>query len=62
LAGYVSKVLAHLLAKKPSEMLKYLLEEKTMHKLINHAESRSVGELIVKILTHESTIMLEKRG
>jgi hypothetical protein len=55
-------VLAHLLAKKPSEMLKYLLEEKTMHKLINHAESRSVGELIVKILTHESTIMLEKRG
>ena len=41
--------------------MKYILEEKMMHKVINHAESRSVGEFIVKILTHESTLLLEQR-
>jgi hypothetical protein len=30
-----------------------------MHNIINHAESRSVGELIVKILTHESVYSLD---
>jgi len=43
------------------QLLKYVLESNTMHKIINHAESRSVGEFIVKALTHESTIMLEER-
>lgn len=32
--------------------MKYVLEEKMMHKIINHAESRSVGEMIVRVLTH----------
>ena len=32
--------------------MKYVLEDKTMHNIINHAESRSVGEFIVKVLTH----------
>ena len=41
--------------------MKYILEEQMMHKIINHAESRSIGELIVKVLTHESTLMLEQR-
>jgi len=37
LAGYVSKVLAHLLTRKPAELMKYILEEKMMHKVIDHA-------------------------
>ena len=61
LAGYISKVLAALLVKKPAELLKVILQENIMHRIINHAESRSVGEFIVKVLTHESTIMLEER-
>ena len=61
LAGYIAKILAVFLTKKPAELMKYLLEEQMMHKIINHAESRSIGELIVKILTHESTLMLEQR-
>jgi len=32
-----------------------------IHQILNHAESRSVGELIVKILTHESVHSLELR-
>ena len=61
LAGYIAKILAHFLTKKPNELMRHLLEESVMHKIINHAQSRSIGELIVKILTHESTTMLQKR-
>ena len=61
LAGYIAKILAVFLTKKPVELMKYILEEQMMHKIINHAESRSIGELIVKVLTHESTLMLEQR-
>lgn len=32
-----------------------------MEKVLNHAESRSVGELIVKILVNETTICLDQR-
>lgn len=32
-----------------------------MEKVLNHAESRSVGELIVKVLVNETTISLEHR-
>ena len=39
--------------------MKYLFEGDTVDKVLNHAESRSVGEFIVKVLTHESTLMLE---
>jgi hypothetical protein len=41
--------------------MKYVLAEDTRHRIINHAESRSVGEFVVKLLTHESTLMLEQR-
>lgn len=41
--------------------MKYVLQENVMHKIINHAESRSVGELIGKVLTHESTHFLDLR-
>ena len=41
--------------------MKFVMEEKMMHKMIDHAESRSVGEFITKVITHESTIMLEER-
>jgi hypothetical protein len=32
-----------------------------VEKVLNHAESRSVGELIVKILVNETTICLDQR-
>ena len=41
--------------------MKYVLEEKMMNKIIDHAESRSVGEFITKVITHESTVMLDER-
>lgn len=41
--------------------MKYLLDETRFEDLLNHIESRSVGELITKILTHESTDLLEER-
>ncbi len=31
-------------------------------KILNHAESRSVGDFIVKILIVESTLCIEKRS
>ena len=61
LAGYVCKILGGFFTKKPTEFLKYMLEEEVTHLLLNHCESRSVGELITKILTHESTTCLEQR-
>ena len=59
LAGYVCKILGVFLGKKPVDTLKYLLQPSCCEKMLNHAESRSVGELINKILTHESTQFLE---
>ena len=44
LAGYVSKILAAFLNRKPQEvgskitqLMKYVLENNTMHKIVNHA-------------------------
>lgn len=61
LAGYVCKILGSLLVKRPAELMKYILQESMMHKIINHAQSRSVGEIISKILTHETTLFLDLR-
>lgn len=30
--------------------------------MLNHAESRSVGDLLVKIVANDSTLFLEERG
>jgi hypothetical protein len=38
-----------------------MLEEAVVEKVLNHAESRSVGELIIKMLTNETTLCLEMR-
>lgn len=54
LAGYVSKVLVSFYNKKPIAVIDYLLDENRFESLLNHIESRSVGELVMKILTHES--------
>jgi hypothetical protein len=43
------------------QFLRYILEEKNAEKVLNHAESRSVGDLIIKILVNETTICLEQR-
>lgn len=61
LAGYVSKIASTFFGKKPAEFLRYFLQEEVWRRVLNHAESRSVGDLIVKVLTHETTICLEKR-
>lgn len=55
LAGYVCRVFGALFAKKQVAVMKYLLDSERFKQILNHIESRSVGELIVKLLTHEST-------
>jgi hypothetical protein len=54
LAAYVSRVLSFLYNKKPTEFLNYFLQAKFTETVLNHSESRSVGELITRVLTHES--------
>ena len=46
---------------KMFEVVKLMLQEENSRLLLDHSESRSVGELIVKMLTHESTQSLEER-
>ena len=58
LAGYVSKVLISFYNKKPISVITYLLEEQRLESILNHIESRSVGELVTKLLTHESSELL----
>lgn len=43
------------------QFLRFFLQESVVEKVLNHAESRSVGELITKILVNETTICLEQR-
>ena len=62
LAGYVCKILTVFFNKKPAEFMKYILQEENSRMVLDHCESRSVGELIIKILTHESTLSLEERS
>lgn len=52
LAGYVCKILTMFSTKKLAEFLRYILEPNVCEKVLNHAESRSVGELITKILVN----------
>jgi hypothetical protein len=58
LAGYVSKVLLSLLNKKTPQFIEYFLQLKFTEAILSHAESRSVGDLIVKVLTRESQTCL----
>ena len=41
--------------------MKYILESEKFDCILNHIESRSVGEFIMKIMTHESTDYLAER-
>lgn len=41
--------------------MKFLLDSDRFKELLKHIESRSVGELVVKLLTHESLELLEQR-
>lgn len=59
LAGYVSKVFSAFLTKKPTIVLKFLLND--FDSVLKHVESRSVSDLIVRIITYESTECLEER-
>ena len=62
MAGYVSRVLTHLFNKRPAELLDYILEESMQEAILDHAESRSVGDFLVKVLANESNLYLERRG
>ena len=42
-------------------MIKFVLDSENRKKLLNHVESRSVAEFIVKILTFESSEFLPER-
>lgn len=59
LAGYVSKVFSSFFTKKPQAVSKFLLEPEKFKAILNHIESRSVGDLVVKLLTYESTEFIE---
>jgi hypothetical protein len=52
LAGYVSKVFSTFFTKKPLMVMKFLLDPQKFKELLNHIESRSVGELVSKLLTY----------
>ena len=58
LAGYVSKILISFFNKKPLALMGEILDPKRVENILNHIESRSVGELIMKIMTQESTELL----
>lgn len=61
LAGYVCKVFGVFFSKKPVPVMKFLLDSERFKLLLNHIESRSVGELVVKLLTQESSELTEQR-
>jgi hypothetical protein len=61
LAAYVSKVLSSLSNKKAPQFIEYFLQSKFTEAVLNHSESRSVGELIVRTLTYESQTCLPER-
>ena len=61
LAGYVCKILTAFFNKKPAEFMTYILKEENSRAVLDHCESRSAGELIIKVLTHESTLSLAER-
>ena len=61
LAGYVSKVLIAFYNKKPLIVIEYLLDGERFEHLLNHIESRSVGELITKLMTHETFDLIDQR-
>lgn len=61
LAGYISKILISFFNKKPLQVLKYVLDAHNFDHLLNHVESRSVGEFITKVMTYESLECLPER-
>lgn len=43
-------------------MMEFLFTNKNVYKLIAHIESRSVGEFLLKVLTHESSKFASQRA
>lgn len=70
LAGYNCKVLSLLFTKKPAQVFFYLTQFLTflfkasknyVELICNHIESKSVGDLLTKILVWESVDFVEER-
>lgn len=61
MAGYVCKIFGSFLTKKPSAVIPFLLVGDRFEDILHHIESRSVTELVVKILTHDSADCLDER-
>lgn len=59
-AGYFAKIVNNLFAKKPSDVLVYLYENKpiVLEKMADNIASKSVAEFLAKVLTFESSILI----
>lgn len=61
LAGYFSRVITSLFNKKMTSLTNYFFQEKRYLKLLKHIASRSIAELVSKILTLDTCSFLEER-
>lgn len=58
LAGYFSRILSVLFTKKSVSLTNYFFSNPKNTMILNHADSRSIAEIIVKLLTIDSASYL----
>jgi serine/threonine-protein phosphatase 6 regulatory subunit 3 len=59
-AGYYAKIVNNLLAKKTTALLTYIYEFRPalLEKMVNHISSKSIAEFLSKLLTFESSVLI----
>jgi len=63
-AGYFAKIVNNLLSKRTSELISYIYERKPeiLQKMIQHIYSKSIAEFLAKVLTFESSVLVNTQN
>lgn len=54
LAGYFSRVVHSLICRNPEKLIIYLSQSGTMARLIHHSYSKSISDIVLKIITYDT--------
>lgn len=61
MAGYFSRIVTALFTKKSTSITNYFFSEPKNRKILDHADSRSIAEIVIKFLTIDSMSFLTER-